>query len=154
MFVDLAEYHSPTSQEASITGELTFFDLTQVCYSFEEVNSPNYRRSSLCSLTLQNTTVPEAQSGFPPPPPLLTQPKRRKERTEWRGQEEKNRERMRRRKDRYNKEKEVRLYRAQPDVNSRHGSGYTFFITLHTSTELPRTTQTKKCMINGTKSKS
>ena len=88
MFVDLAEYHSPTSQEASITGELLFLDLTQVCYSYE-VNSPNYRRSSLCSLTLQNTTVPEAQSGFPLLLLSSPNPKEEKERTDWRGREEK-----------------------------------------------------------------
>ena len=33
MFVDLAEHPPPSSQEAS-TGELPFYDLTQVCYSY------------------------------------------------------------------------------------------------------------------------
>ena len=87
MFVDLAEHPPLSSQDAS-TGELPFSDLPQVCYSYEEVNSPNYRHSSLCSLTLQNR-IRQTQSGFPPPPPLLTQPKKEKERTEWRGREEK-----------------------------------------------------------------
>ena len=48
MFVDLAEHPPSSSQEAS-TGELPFYDLTQVCYSYEEVYSPNYRRSTLHS---------------------------------------------------------------------------------------------------------
>ena len=154
MFVDLAEYHSPTSREASITGELLFFDLTQVCYSYEEVNSPNYRRSSLCSLTLQNTTVPEAQSGFPPPPSLLTQPKRRKRKNWVKRTRRKGIERGwgGGRTD-TTKRKKSGCIPAQADIYSRHGSAYTFFITSHTgtcpvegwtSTELPLLLKQKK----------
>ena len=64
--------------------------------------------------------------------PHPTQKKKKKELSEE-DEKKRKRERMRRRKDRYN-EKEVRLYTAQADVYSRHGSGYTFFITSHTGT--------------------
>ena len=153
MFVDLAEHPPSSSQDAS-TGELPFYDLTQVCYSYEEVNSPNYRLSSLCSLTLQNTTVPEAQSGLPLLLLSSPNPKEEKERTEWRGQEEKEqREEEEEEGQIQQRERSQAVYSTSWRILKAYGSAYTFFITLHTgtcpvegwtSTELPITTQTKK----------
>ena len=57
--------------------------------------------------------------------PHPTQKKKKKELSEE-DEKKRKRERMRRRKDRYN-EKEVRLYTAQVDIYSRHGSAYIFF---------------------------